>query len=97
MLKEISIRELEDWKRQGRSFQLIDVREPGEHQAFDIGGELMPLSSLTKHTSRLLTNQPVVVYCKRGIRSQLAIQRWQVVAPEVDFYNLKDGIGLGPK
>ena len=36
--------------------------------------------------------KPVVIYCKRGIRSQIAIQRLQRKLPNVEFYNLDGGI-----
>lgn len=96
MLKEISAQELLRWQQEGRLHQLIDVREPEERELYHIGGELMPLSALHKHTCMLNPNVPIVVYCKRGMRSQIAIQRWQAVLPEAEFYNLRGGIGTHP-
>ncbi len=92
-MKHISLEQLEQWRKAGKAFQLIDVREPDEHGAFNIGGELLPLSQLTGAAGRLADDRPVVVYCKRGIRSQIAIQRWLARRPDVDFYNLSGGIG----
>ena len=90
-MKNIDYEELQDWIKQGKKFQLIDVREEDEHVHFNIGGTLIPLSIFIK-TQDLDTTSPLVIYCKRGIRSQLAIQRLTSRFPEADFYNLKNGI-----
>lgn len=91
-MRQLTWKELKRWQEEQRSFQLIDVREPEEHGSFNIGGELMPLSALMRSIDRLDTTRPIVVYCKRGIRSQLAIQRWQARLPQAEFYNLTGGI-----
>ncbi len=90
-MKNIDYEKLQDWIKQGKKFQLIDVREEDEHAHFNIGGTLIPLSIFIK-TPNLDTTSPLVIYCKRGIRSQLAIQRLTSRFPEADFYNLKNGI-----
>ncbi len=91
-MQEIDYTELRAWQAAGKDFQLIDVREVEEHEAFNIGGELMPLNFFLRHTERIDTTKPVVVYCKRGIRSQLAIQRISEKRNDIDFYNLQGGI-----
>ncbi len=94
MMAEITLEELRNWQQTGTEYQLIDIREPEEHEQFNIGGLLVPLSELHRHTHRLSLGLPIVVYCKRGIRSQIAIQRWQQQLPEARFFNLKGGIGV---
>lgn len=91
-MKNITIKELESWKEEGKNFQLIDVREEDEHEIFNIGGELIPLNLFIKSPEKVDLFMPVVVYCKRGIRSQLAIQRLSIKVPQADFYNLQDGV-----
>jgi len=91
-LRQLTLSELETWKNNGKAYQLIDVREPEEHQRFNIGGTLIPMSQLLKKIELLDTSLPIVVYCKRGIRSQLAIQRWSARLPQARFYNLVGGI-----
>lgn len=91
-MKHISYQELKQWQDSNKDFQLIDVREPNESAAYSIGGELIPLASLIRNPARVDISKPVVVYCKRGIRSQLAIQRLSSRLPQVDFYNLANGI-----
>ena len=66
--------------------------EPSEHQAFNIGGELIPFREIIRSPERIARDKPVVVYCKRGVRSQIVIQRMQRSLPEVDFYNLQGGV-----
>jgi len=92
LIKHISYDELRAWEKENRDFQLIDVREPEEHEAFNIGGELLPLSSIFTTLDRLDANTPIVFYCKRGIRSQIAIQRIADRFPNTELYNLQNGI-----
>lgn len=70
--------------------QLVDVREPDEHAAFNIGGELIPLGDIITQSGKLSRNKPVVLYCRKGIRSQVAIQRLQ---EKFQFNNLINLIG----
>lgn len=91
-MKNITYLELQKWQSEKRPFQLIDVRNPDEHTAFNIGGLLIPLADILRQKDQINLQQPVVFYCKRGIRSQLAIQKLQRKYPEGDFYNLINGI-----
>lgn len=91
-VRQISKEELDQWKVQGKDFQLIDVREEHEHLQYNIGGDLIPLSELGRMTVKINLLIPVVFYCRKGIRSQIAIQRLQQKFPDGDFYNLTDGI-----
>ena len=72
-------------------FQLIDVREPYEHDEFNIGGELIPLNEITQQAEKIATNKPVILYCRKGIRSQIAIQRLQEKFHYQNLYNLIGG------
>ena len=96
MIQQITREELNNWEAEQRDFQLIDVREAIEHEAFNIGGILIPLADILRQRERILTDRPVVFYCKKGIRSQIAIQKLQRYFPEASFFNLQNGIGLGP-
>jgi rhodanese-related sulfurtransferase len=72
-------------------FQLIDVRESYEHEEFNIGGELIPLNEITQHIDTIATDKPAIIYCRKGIRSQLAIQRLQEKFPFTNLINLIGG------
>ncbi len=92
-MKEISYQELNSWKEEGRVFVLLDVREPWEHEQFNIGGQLIPLGEIISRKDEIMENKsPVIVYCKRGIRSMIAIQRLTPHMPNVEFYNLSEGV-----
>lgn len=91
-MKNIDYKELQEWIKDGKPFHLIDVREKSEHQAFNIGGVCIPLSHISRLPLPINVEQPIVIYCKRGIRSQLAIQRLSLRFPTADFYNLAHGI-----
>lgn len=91
-MKNITYDHLQRWQSENRPFQLIDVREPEEHDTYNIGGELIPLPDLLREIETLNLSLPIVFYCKRGIRSQIAIQKLQRKLPNGDFYNLTNGI-----
>ncbi len=70
---------------------LLDVREPDEHTAFNLGGELIPLQEITNHISTIPKDRPVVLYCRKGIRSAIAIQRLTEKYPFTNLFNLSGG------
>ena len=72
-------------------YQLIDVREPDEHSEFNIGGELIPLNEIVQQVEKIATDKPVIIYCRKGIRSQVAIQRLQEKFPFTNLINLIGG------
>jgi len=71
--------------------QLIDVRESYEHKDFNIGGQLIPLNEIIQHIDTIATDKPVIFYCRKGIRSQVAIQRLQEKFPFTNLINLIGG------
>jgi rhodanese-related sulfurtransferase len=71
---------------------LIDVREPFEHEAFNIGGVLIPLAELMSRANEIPKDEPVVIYCAKGIRSQIAIQRLQQKFDNLQLINLVGGV-----
>jgi adenylyltransferase/sulfurtransferase len=75
-----------------QSFQLIDVRERAEHESYNIGGELIPLGEIMDRKHVIQTDKPVILYCKMGIRSQIAIQRLQEKYGFTNLFNLQGGI-----
>ena len=71
---------------------LVDVREPYEHESFNIGGELIPLDEVISKAATIPKDHPVIVYCKKGVRSQIAIQRLEKKFGYTNLINLKGGI-----
>lgn len=91
-MNSITYAELMQWQKEQKPFQLIDVRTPEEHHLFNIGGQLLPLDELMNTLDCINPTLPTVLYCAKGIRSVIAIQKLQSRFPDTLFYNLKGGI-----
>lgn len=91
-IKEISARELYDLQQSGEQFQLIDVREPYEYEASNLGGELIPLANISAHADRLSKDVKVVLHCRSGARSAQAIRELEDKFGFENLYNLTGGI-----
>jgi rhodanese-related sulfurtransferase len=74
VVDEISVQELAELKEQGADFLLLDVREPSEYDAYNLGGRLIPLGQLADRILELDPNQLIVVHCKSGGRSRRAAE-----------------------
>jgi rhodanese-related sulfurtransferase len=73
----ITISELQDRLSKGEKINLVDVREPSEHDEFNIGGDLIPLGhiqSMDIGALEALKDQEVICYCRSGNRSGQACQ-----------------------
>jgi rhodanese-related sulfurtransferase len=55
-----------------KTVQLIDVRSPEEHAAFNIGGMNIPLPQLATSYKQLSAANSIVLYCASGVRSKQA-------------------------
>jgi adenylyltransferase/sulfurtransferase len=96
-MKSITSIELSELLKSHADIQLIDVREEKEHAEFSIGGELIPLSKITQQIDHIEKDKQVVLYCKKGVRSQIAIQRLQQKMPFKNLINLTGGIDAWKK
>ncbi len=73
---------------------LVDVREPDEHIAYNIGGILLPLGKiLAMQVDDIdeFKNQPVVCYCRSGQRSMQACLMLETMG-FADVSNLAGGM-----
>jgi rhodanese-related sulfurtransferase len=71
-MKTISVEDLKAKIDAGEKINLVDVREPHEHEAFNIGGILLPLGKvqgLETDDIDHLKEETVYVYCRSGNRS----------------------------
>ena len=91
-MKQISKRQLQKKLTEDDELFLLDVREESEHEEFNIGGTLIPLAEVTGKASEIPMDRPVVVYCRKGIRSQIAIQRLEEKFGFTNLSNLDGGI-----
>lgn len=97
MIASISASELKQWMQQQLPFELLDVREPYEREADHIGGRFIPMEEVLKRAGELPTQVPLVIYCHRGIRSAIIIQRLLQKVGFTNLYNLHGGIAAWRK
>ncbi len=91
-IKEISVKDLYNWQVKGEKFQLIDVREPHEYDIVNLGGELIPLATVSANADKIERDKKVVVHCKMGGRSAKAIRELEEKYGFDNLYNLKGGV-----
>lgn len=82
---KISITQFEQLRQTEAAFQLIDIREPNEHQFVAIGGINIPLKQLENKLELISKTDVVILYCKSGQRCNLAID----LLAEKGFRNVK--------
>ncbi len=77
----------------GRPVYLLDVREPHEVDICQIPGmsKLIPVGSLGERLSEIETADPIVVYCRSGVRSARAFDQLRAAGFGA-VRNLKGGI-----
>jgi rhodanese-related sulfurtransferase len=71
-MKTITAEELKARIDAGEQLNIVDVREPHEHQEFNIGGTLYPLGRILSMDIDELENlkdKEVIFYCRSGNRS----------------------------
>lgn len=90
-VSEITVQELKSIRESNKTFQLIDVREQHEWDAYNIGGDLIPLSQLPSLLHKVSKTQPKYILCKSGMRSQKAIQLLKEEGFK-DLINVKGGV-----
>lgn len=71
-MQTITAEELKKRLDAGEELNLVDVREPDERAAYNIGGIFLPLGNIqTMQTEEIedLKNEEVIFYCRSGNRS----------------------------
>lgn len=77
--------------QRGEDIQLIDVRQPEEHDAGRIGGDrLVVLSDLAGEVDSIDRERPVVFYCRSGSRSAMATEAFRGAG--FDAHNMVGGL-----
>ena len=72
--------------------QIIDVREANEYDICNMGGELIPLSTIPENADKISKEKTVVVHCHHGVRSANAIVHLMHNDGFTNLLNLKGGI-----
>lgn len=91
-MHSITVYELKKWLSANEPVQLIDVREAEEHNEFNIGGMHIPLAIIQNHVEEIKKDIPVVIYCRKGVRSMIAIQKLEQKYPFDNLLNLTGGM-----
>ncbi|WEK38050.1 MAG: rhodanese-like domain-containing protein [Candidatus Pseudobacter hemicellulosilyticus] len=95
-MQNITPEELKARLDKGETVNLVDVREPHEHDEFNIGGQLLPLGEIRNfQVDELepLKEQEVIVYCRSGNRSGQAAMLLETMGFQ-DVKNLTGGMLL---
>ncbi|HEX2640203.1 MAG TPA: rhodanese-like domain-containing protein [Pyrinomonadaceae bacterium] len=92
-MEEISATELKQLMDSGADVQLIDVRQPDEHDFARIpGSKLIPLGDIIKRMDEIDPNRDTVIHCKMGGRSAKAIEALRHAGFKGKLRNLRGGI-----
>jgi adenylyltransferase/sulfurtransferase len=94
IVPEIDVEDLRARIGTGRAPQLLDVRERHEWPISNLGAygaTLVPLGRLQAHLNELDPGRELVVYCRSGYRSALAVQQLRAAGFE-SAVNLRGGI-----
>lgn len=90
-MQQVSAEELQSWIKANRDITLIDIREDWERNDYNIGGIHIPLGELMNRISEIPKEGDVVLYCEKGIRSTIAIQRLEAAGYD-NLINLSGGM-----
>lgn len=90
-MQEITVEDLKRMKDNGEDFQLIDVREDFEYQMSNLEGENIPLGGILIEIDKISQDKPVVVMCRSGKRSAMAIMQLEAQGYN-NLSNLQGGI-----
>ena len=88
-MENITAEELKKRIDSGEALHIVDVREPHEHEEFNIGGTLIPLGdirSMQVDEIENLKDEEVIVYCRSGARSGQAAMLLETMG----FNNIKN-------
>lgn len=79
-------------ERSLEQYNLLDVREDYERGDYNIGGQHIPLGQLAERFSEVSQEKDLVVYCKAGVRSKMAIDILKDKGFIKQLVNLKGGV-----
>jgi rhodanese-related sulfurtransferase len=91
-MENISVEEVKNRLDAGEKLNLVDVREPHEHEDFNIGGILHPLGniqSMQVDELESFKDEEVILYCRSGNRSGQAA----MILDMLGFKNTKNLTG----
>lgn len=91
-VSEINMDKLDAWLAQSPDeVCLIDVREEHEFEAYNIGGQNIPLSDIADEVKKFPLNKKLVFCCQSGQRSKMAVNLARDIYTG-ELYSLKNGL-----
>jgi rhodanese-related sulfurtransferase len=93
-LRKITPSELNAWKSDRFSFELVDVREAYEFEERNIGGKNIPMAEVLDRKNELPTEKAVLFCCKTGKRSAAIAHTLERKYGLSNLYSLEGGIEL---
>lgn len=91
-MKEITVEQLKQKMDNNEPFQIIDVREDFEYEMSNLNGVNIPLAGILLEAEKISKDIPVVVQCRSGKRSAMAIMQLEHHFGLENLYNLQGGI-----
>ncbi|MEP6713692.1 MAG: rhodanese-like domain-containing protein [Ferruginibacter sp.] len=91
-MTNITVQELKEKIDANEHINLVDVREPDERTAFNIGGTFLPLGKIqTMQIEDIdeLKDEEVILYCRSGNRSGQAC----LILESMGFTNVRNVVG----
>ncbi len=88
----ISVKELFQWQKEEKVFQLVDVREPHEYDIVNLGGTLIPKDTIEARITEIAKDTPVVLHCRSGVRSAKVAHLLTNSHQLHNVFNLEGGI-----
>src|ERR1700761_1580486 len=88
---QITPQHLQEWIDTKKDFLLIDIREHWEREIYNIGGLHIPMGDVISRLAELPKDKDIVLYCEKGIRSTITIQRLEQAGYH-NLYNLSGGM-----
>jgi rhodanese-related sulfurtransferase len=69
--EDITVEELKELIKSGKSFNFIDVRNPDEFEEDNLGAILIPLNELPDRVDELedMRDEDIYIHCRSGARS----------------------------
>jgi adenylyltransferase/sulfurtransferase len=92
-MNQITVTELKSRMDAGEDVQLIDVRQPNEHDYASIpGSKLIPMGEILSRVDELDPAREAVMHCHTGVRSGRVIDALERSGYEGKLTNLAGGI-----
>lgn len=92
MVRSISPLDLKEKLKSKNIIQLIDIREPYEFEIVNIGGTLIPMSTVIENKDKISKDKQVVIHCKSGRRAAAIVDTLTSQYSYQNVFNLEGGI-----